>query len=159
MLAELLGSPFLATVVIGSGIAARQLSPHDTGLELFENAAATGAAAGLTDDGNPPDTGGHETGGWIVRRQLAVVAGLAALAIAPSAARAATIVVNTTADGLSLGAGQCSLREAIASVNSPGTQSTGCAQPSATDNTIVLGPGPYKLSIPPPERMTTPPAT
>jgi glycerol uptake facilitator-like aquaporin len=35
----------LAAVVIGSGIAAQQLSPHDVGLELFENAAAT--AAGL----------------------------------------------------------------------------------------------------------------
>jgi len=45
LLAELLGAAFLAAVVIGSGIAARQLSPHDTGLELLENAAAT--AAGL----------------------------------------------------------------------------------------------------------------
>jgi glycerol uptake facilitator-like aquaporin len=45
MLAELLGSAFLAAVVIGSGIAAQQLSPNDIGLELFENAAAT--AAGL----------------------------------------------------------------------------------------------------------------
>jgi glycerol uptake facilitator-like aquaporin len=43
--AELLGSAFLAAVVIGSGIAAQQLSPGDTGLELLENAAAT--AAGL----------------------------------------------------------------------------------------------------------------
>jgi arsenate reductase len=45
LLAELLGSAFLAAVVIGSGIAARRLSPGDTGLELLENAAAT--AAGL----------------------------------------------------------------------------------------------------------------
>jgi len=45
LLAELLGSAFLAAIVIGSGIAAAQLSPHDIGLELFENAAAT--AAGL----------------------------------------------------------------------------------------------------------------
>ena len=45
LLAELLGSAFLAALVIGSGIAAQQLSPGDTGLELFENAAAT--AAGL----------------------------------------------------------------------------------------------------------------
>lgn len=45
LLAELLGSAFLAAVVIGSGIAAQQLSPGDVGLELFENAAAT--AAGL----------------------------------------------------------------------------------------------------------------
>jgi glycerol uptake facilitator-like aquaporin len=45
LLAELLGSAFLAAVVIGSGIAAQQLSPGDIGLELFENAAAT--ATGL----------------------------------------------------------------------------------------------------------------
>ena len=43
--AEFLGSAFLAAVVIGSGIAAGQLSPGNTGLELLENAAAT--AAGL----------------------------------------------------------------------------------------------------------------
>ena len=43
--AEFIGSAFLAAVVIGSGIAARQLSPGNTGLELLENAAAT--AAGL----------------------------------------------------------------------------------------------------------------
>jgi glycerol uptake facilitator-like aquaporin len=45
LLAELLGSAFLAALVIGSGIAAQTLSPHDVGLELLENAAAT--AAGL----------------------------------------------------------------------------------------------------------------
>lgn len=43
LLAEFLGSAFLAAIVVGSGIAAQQLSPHDVGLELFENAAATGA--------------------------------------------------------------------------------------------------------------------
>jgi arsenate reductase len=45
MIAEFLGSAFLAAVVIGSGIAAQRLSPGATGLELLENAAAT--AAGL----------------------------------------------------------------------------------------------------------------
>jgi glycerol uptake facilitator-like aquaporin len=45
LLAELLGSAFLAATVIGSGIAAQRLSPGATGLELLENAAAT--AAGL----------------------------------------------------------------------------------------------------------------
>jgi len=45
LLAELLGSAFLAAVVIGSGIAAQRLSAGATGLELLENAAAT--AAGL----------------------------------------------------------------------------------------------------------------
>jgi arsenate reductase len=45
LLAEWLGSAFLAATVVGSGIAAQQLSPGDPGLELLENAAAT--AAGL----------------------------------------------------------------------------------------------------------------
>jgi arsenate reductase len=42
-LAEFLGSAGLVAVVIGSGIAAQRLSPHDTGLELLENALVTGA--------------------------------------------------------------------------------------------------------------------
>ena len=45
LLAEFLGSAFLAAVVIGSGIAAQRLSPDDTGLQLLYNSAAT--AAGL----------------------------------------------------------------------------------------------------------------
>ena len=45
LLAEFLGSTFLAAVVIGSGIAAQRLSPANTGLQLLENAAAT--ATGL----------------------------------------------------------------------------------------------------------------
>jgi len=45
LLAEFLGSAFLAATVVGSGIAAQRLSPGATGLELLENAAAT--AAGL----------------------------------------------------------------------------------------------------------------
>src|SRR6516164_2240197 len=45
LLAEFLGSAFLAAAVSGSGIAAQRLSPGQTGLQLFENAAAT--AAGL----------------------------------------------------------------------------------------------------------------
>ncbi len=43
--AEFLGSLLLSAVVIGSGIAAQTLSPHLTGLDLLENAAAT--AGGL----------------------------------------------------------------------------------------------------------------
>jgi glycerol uptake facilitator-like aquaporin len=45
LFAELLGSAFLAALVIGSGIAAQTLSPNDVGLQLLENAVAT--AAGL----------------------------------------------------------------------------------------------------------------
>jgi len=44
LLAEFLGTAFLVIAVVGSGIAAQRMSPSDTGLELFENAAATAAA-------------------------------------------------------------------------------------------------------------------
>jgi glycerol uptake facilitator-like aquaporin len=42
LLAEYLGGSLLAVIVVGSGIAAQTLSPHAAGLELLENAAATG---------------------------------------------------------------------------------------------------------------------
>ncbi|MGD0380969.1 MAG: aquaporin [Acidimicrobiales bacterium] len=43
-LAEFVGTGFLVAAVVGSGIAAQRLSPHDVGLELLENTAATAAA-------------------------------------------------------------------------------------------------------------------
>ncbi len=43
-LAEAVGTAFLVATVIGSGIAAQRLSPHDIGLQLLENAVITGAA-------------------------------------------------------------------------------------------------------------------
>lgn len=42
--AELLGTAFLVTAVIGSGIAAARLSPTDVGVQLLENSLITGAA-------------------------------------------------------------------------------------------------------------------
>ena len=45
LLSEFLGSLLLSAIVIGSGIAAQQLSPGQIGLELLENAGAT--AVGL----------------------------------------------------------------------------------------------------------------
>ena len=41
LLAELLGTALLVAVVVGSGIAAAQLSPGDIGLQLLENSMAT----------------------------------------------------------------------------------------------------------------------
>jgi glycerol uptake facilitator-like aquaporin len=41
LLAEFLGSALLVTIVVGSGIAAAQLSASDVGLQLLENAVAT----------------------------------------------------------------------------------------------------------------------
>jgi arsenate reductase len=43
---EFVGTGLLVAVVVGSGIAAQQLSPHDVGLQLLENSLAT--ALGLT---------------------------------------------------------------------------------------------------------------
>ncbi len=43
-LAEFIGTALLLIAVVGSGIAATRLSPGDRGLELLENALATGAA-------------------------------------------------------------------------------------------------------------------
>ena len=45
LVAEYVGTAFLVAVVVGSGIAAENLSPGDAGLQLLENAVAT--AAGL----------------------------------------------------------------------------------------------------------------
>jgi len=43
-LAELVGTAFLVAAVVGSGIAAVRLSPHDVGLQLLENSLITGGA-------------------------------------------------------------------------------------------------------------------
>jgi len=44
VLAEFIGTAFLVAAVIGSGIAAVRLSPHDAGLQLLENSIVTGGA-------------------------------------------------------------------------------------------------------------------
>jgi glycerol uptake facilitator-like aquaporin len=59
LLAELLGSAFLGALVVGSGIAAQQLSPTDIGLQLLENAAATGAGLFAIILMFGPVSGGH----------------------------------------------------------------------------------------------------
>src|SRR3954447_8217278 len=41
--AEAVGTALLVAIVVGSGIAAQRLSPHDVGLQLLENSTATGA--------------------------------------------------------------------------------------------------------------------
>ena len=58
-LAEFLGSAGLVTVVIGSGIAAERLSPNDVGLQLLENAVATGAGLLALILAFGPVSGGH----------------------------------------------------------------------------------------------------
>jgi len=58
-LAEFIGTAFLVAVVVGSGIAAQRLSPGDTGLQLFENAAATAAGLVALILAFGPVSGGH----------------------------------------------------------------------------------------------------
>jgi glycerol uptake facilitator-like aquaporin len=59
LLAELIGTALLVTVVVGSGIAAARLSPSDGGLQLLENSTATvfGLAVLILVFG--PVSGGH----------------------------------------------------------------------------------------------------
>jgi glycerol uptake facilitator-like aquaporin len=59
LLAEFVGTALLVTVVVGSGIAAQQLSPQDVGLQLLENSTATvfGLAVLILMFG--PVSGGH----------------------------------------------------------------------------------------------------
>ena len=79
-LAEFLGSAGLVAVVIGSGIAAKRLSPDDTGLELLENALVTGAGLVALILAFGPASGAHfnpvvsladRAFGGITNRQLA----------------------------------------------------------------------------------------
>jgi glycerol uptake facilitator-like aquaporin len=58
-LAGFLGSAGLVAVVIGSGIAAQRLSPDDVGLQLLENALATGAGLVALILAFGPVSGGH----------------------------------------------------------------------------------------------------
>ena len=46
-LAEFVGTALLVTAVVGSGITAATLSPHDVGLQLLENSVATAFALGV----------------------------------------------------------------------------------------------------------------
>jgi len=57
--AEALGTALLVCAVIGSGIAAARLSPHQVGLELLENAFATAAALAAIILAIGPVSGAH----------------------------------------------------------------------------------------------------
>ncbi len=59
LLAESLGSAFLAALVMGSGIAAQTQTPSDVGLDLFENAVATAMGLATIILMFGPVSGGH----------------------------------------------------------------------------------------------------
>jgi CSLREA domain-containing protein len=93
---------------------------------------------------------------WVTRRLrwrgLAVLLPGALVLLAPAALastpQAATLKVTTTADELTSQDGLCSLREAVAAINAPGT-ATDCGTAGSTSNTIQLLVGHYVLSIAP----------
>lgn len=57
--AEFAGTALLVAAVVGSGIAAARLSPHDVGLQLLENAVATALALGALILTFGPVSGAH----------------------------------------------------------------------------------------------------
>lgn len=57
--AELIGTALLLLAVVGSGIAAQRLSPGDVGLQLLENALATGAVLAAIIVAVGPVSGAH----------------------------------------------------------------------------------------------------
>jgi glycerol uptake facilitator-like aquaporin len=73
LLAEFLGTGLLVTVVVGSGIAAQNLS-NDRGLQLFENAAVTAAGLAVLILMFGPVSGAHfnplvSVGDWLLGRR------------------------------------------------------------------------------------------
>src|SRR3954447_2463102 len=59
LLAEFIGTALLVTAVVGSGIMATSLSPHDIGLQLLENSTATAFALGVLILTFGPISGAH----------------------------------------------------------------------------------------------------
>ena len=57
--AEAVGTAFLVAIVVGSGIYAQRLSPSQPGLQLLENAIATGAGLVALILAIGPISGGH----------------------------------------------------------------------------------------------------
>lgn len=75
LLAELVGSALLVTVVVGSGIAAAMLSPDDVGLQLLENSIATALGLAVLILMFGPVSGGHFNPvvsgvDWVLGRRL-----------------------------------------------------------------------------------------
>jgi glycerol uptake facilitator-like aquaporin len=77
LVAEFLGTGLLVTVVVGSGIAAQQLSPGDIGLELLENSFATALGLAVLIVMLGPISGAHfnpvvSAADWFVGRRAGV---------------------------------------------------------------------------------------
>ena len=125
------------------------MKPHRL-LGILRSAAPSGTSSWIGASVSDRPGGEHV---WLGRRLLRFRAVAFATAfllawVCAAGAAAATLNVNTTTDETTSGDQLCSLREAIAAANSPGTPSD-CGIASSVSNTIVLGAGTYTLSIAP----------
>ncbi|AII11250.1 aquaporin [Rhodococcus opacus] len=121
LLAEFLGTALLVMVVIGSGIAAQQLSPDDIGLQLLENSTATVFGLGVLILMLGPVSGAHfnpvvSAADWLLGRRAGTgmagsAVGLYALAQIAGAV-AGAVLANVMFD---LAAFQLSTKERITS--------------------------------------------
>jgi glycerol uptake facilitator-like aquaporin len=82
VLAEAIGTAFLVMAVVGSGIAAARLSPHDVGLQLLENSLVTGAALAALILALQPVSASFNPVVTLVERALGMVTTTTALALA-----------------------------------------------------------------------------
>ncbi|WP_051407209.1 MIP/aquaporin family protein [Nocardia sp. CNY236] len=106
LVAEFTGTAALVTVVVGSGIAAEQLSPDDVGLQLLENALATAFGLGVLILVFGPVSGAHfnpvvSIATWLLDRRGAGLTGrdLAGYLVAQiSGAVLGAILANTMFD-------------------------------------------------------------
>lgn len=80
LVAEFIRTAMLLAAIVGSGIAAERLSPHETGLELLENAVATAAALVAIIMALGPVSGAHLNP--LITAADAVLGGLTAAAAA-----------------------------------------------------------------------------
>jgi glycerol uptake facilitator-like aquaporin len=96
-LSEFIGTAILATVVVGSGIMAENLS-SDIGMQLLINAAATGAALWLLITLFAPISGAHfnpvVTGISLFRKEISLKSTLLFIVAQISGAMAGTIIAN-----------------------------------------------------------------
>ncbi|MEM7316495.1 MAG: CSLREA domain-containing protein, partial [Planctomycetota bacterium] len=90
-----------------------------------------------------------------IRAAIAVSIGLLLLAFVAlsisqrSAEAASTINVNSTADNLTAGDGNCTLREAITNANNDSDSTSGDCVAGSGDDTIVLQAATYTMSLGP----------
>jgi glycerol uptake facilitator-like aquaporin len=85
LLSEFVGTTLLVTVVVGSGIAAAQLSPNDIGLQLLENSMATALGLAVLILLFGPVSGAHfnpvvSAADWLLGRRMGV--GISATGVA-----------------------------------------------------------------------------